>query len=87
MGLLDAQFLSILPIAPEEFPEDHMTFLLPYLLKKVMLEHFFRSHERIQALREGPRGSLLEGFAEELRTFQGNRRTDCLIAGGFFYAE
>ena len=31
-----------------------------------MLEHIFRSHERIQALREGPRGSLLEGFAEEL---------------------
>jgi len=31
-----------------------------------MLEHVFRSHERIQALREGPHGSLLEGFAEEL---------------------
>jgi len=31
-----------------------------------MLEHFFRSHKRIQALREGPQGSLLEGFAEEL---------------------
>ena len=52
-----------------------------------MLEHFFRSYERIQALREGPRGSLLEGFAEELRTFQGDRRTDCLTAGGHFYAE
>jgi site-specific recombinase XerD len=32
-----------------------------------MLEHFFRSHERIQALRGAPQGSLLEGFAEELR--------------------
>ena len=32
-----------------------------------MLEHFFRSHERIQALRGGPQSSLLEGFAEELR--------------------
>ena len=31
-----------------------------------MLEHFFKGHLRIQALREGPRGSLLEGFAEEL---------------------
>ena len=31
-----------------------------------MLEHVFRSHERIQALREGPHSSLLEGFAEEL---------------------
>jgi len=32
-----------------------------------MLQHFFRSQERIQALGEGPHGSLLEGFAEELR--------------------
>lgn len=31
-----------------------------------MLEHVLRSHGRIQALRGGPRGSLLEGFAEEL---------------------
>ena len=31
-----------------------------------MLEHVFGSHERIQELREGPQGSLLEGFAEEL---------------------
>jgi hypothetical protein len=31
-----------------------------------MLEHVFRSHERIQELRKGPQGSLLEGFAEEL---------------------
>ncbi len=31
-----------------------------------MLEHVFRSHERIQALLEGPHSSLLEGFAEEL---------------------
>lgn len=31
-----------------------------------MLQHFFRSHERIEALREEPDGSLLEGFAEEL---------------------
>jgi len=31
-----------------------------------MLEHYFRSHGRIEALREGPQGALLEGFAEEL---------------------
>ena len=31
-----------------------------------MLEHFFQGW-RIQALRRGPRGSLFEGFAEELR--------------------
>lgn len=31
-----------------------------------MLEHFFKGHLRIQSLRERPRGSLLEGFAEEL---------------------
>ena len=31
-----------------------------------MLEHVFRSRERIQDLRKGPQGSLLEGFAEEL---------------------
>jgi site-specific recombinase XerD len=32
-----------------------------------MLQHFFSSHERIEALRRGPTGSLLEGFAEKLR--------------------
>ena len=52
-----------------------------------MLEHFFRSQKPIQALREGSRGSLFEGFAEELRTLQGDRRTDRLTAGGHFYAE
>ena len=31
-----------------------------------MLQHFFRRHERIEALRGGPTGSLLEGFAEKL---------------------
>jgi len=31
-----------------------------------MLEHVFKNCERIQALREGPGSSLLEGFAEEL---------------------
>jgi site-specific recombinase XerD len=45
-----------------------MTFLLPYILKEdVMLEHFFKIPGRIQALREGPQGALLERFAEELR--------------------
>jgi site-specific recombinase XerD len=32
-----------------------------------MLEHFFRKRKRIQAIRGGPHGVLLEGFAEELR--------------------
>ena len=32
-----------------------------------MLQHFFSSHERIEALRRGPTGSLLERFAEKLR--------------------
>ncbi|MGD0235025.1 MAG: site-specific integrase [Syntrophorhabdales bacterium] len=32
-----------------------------------MLEHFCRNHKWIQELREGPHGSLLEGFAKELR--------------------
>lgn len=32
-----------------------------------MLEHFFSRHERIEALREAPHCSLLEGFAGELR--------------------
>ena len=31
-----------------------------------MLEQFFKDHVRIQAIREGPGGPLLEGFAEEL---------------------
>ena len=31
-----------------------------------MLEHFFDSPLRVQALRNGPSGSLLEGFAQEL---------------------
>ena len=31
-----------------------------------MLEHLFHGPQRIQELREGPRGALFEGFAREL---------------------
>ena len=31
-----------------------------------MLKQFYKDHLRVQALREGPGGPLLEGFAEEL---------------------
>jgi integrase/recombinase XerD len=42
-----------------------------------MLEQFFRNYERIQALREGPHGSLLQGFAEELRQTGYARKSAC----------
>ena len=42
-----------------------------------MLEHFFKNYDRIQALREGPHGSLLEGFAEELRQTGYAKKSAC----------
>ena len=43
-----------------------VSLTLIILKEDVMLKQFFKDHLRIQALREGPDGPLLEGFAEEL---------------------
>src|SRR5215469_4567440 len=40
--------------------------LLPLVYELPMLSEFFKSRMRIQALRDGPAGSLLESFAQAL---------------------